>query len=560
MPSSAFRRDLYALRGVALLAIVAQYGSLPFFDSGWPVQDEQRSLWYFLPYIVGNGFLPQTFCLASGFFTARLWRRLGLKEMLRHRFRNLILPLLLAFATIVPLSNTFFMDAAESLANQDVADNPHCISPTADIWCATKNGNLAAIGKHLAAGVDIDAPDPKNGLTPLTWATVADRVEVARYLLKMGADIDGRNSDGGTALHEAATMGQGTVAEFLIRRGANIDATDNNGKTLLDRVHSGWKYLHVNIKKWQLTSDLRRSHWGWMSIAKLFIQHRDKNEITQASAENSKHIITSEDDYEESYVWHILTKKEILQHVGFLWVVCLLMPLFVLYAVIANRFKWKGGIGKLALSPYRYLWLIPLTMIPQWFMTSEGVIAGFGPDHSASILPPLRLIFYYGIFFFFGVLYYDCNDASGKLGKHWAVSSILALLVIFPIGMTISLLRFALPIPGFGLHLSEMQYLLAVAAQAAFTWVMIAVMIGLFRHVITQESKVLHYISDNSYWLFLFHPPLLIFIQSAIKTWMLPADIKYILTLIVMLGVMLLTYEILARYTPIEKLRDTCKH
>ena len=54
------------------------------------------------------------------------------------------------------------------------------------------------------------------------------------------------------------------------------------------------------------------------------------------------------------------------------------------------------------LSPLRYLWLIPLTMAPQWFMAGRGAIPNFGPDNSLAILPMPYLVIYYGIFFFWG--------------------------------------------------------------------------------------------------------------------------------------------------------------
>ena len=553
-PPSSFRNDLYALHAMALLLILAQYGSLPFFESGWPIQDEQRSLWYVIPYILGNGFLPQAFFITSGFFIARLWRKLGLAATLRNRVYYLLLPFLLASAAIVPLSTSLFMQATESLAYQDIAKKPICETPAANIWCAARNGDVQEIGKYLAAGVDIDTPDMRNGLTPLTWATQAGKFKVASYLLKMGADIDGKNSDGGTALHEAATMGQDGAAEFLIKRGANIVATDSGGETPLYRVHSGWKYLHTNMKDRQLVSDLRRSHWGWTNVARLLIKHGATDKIVDMSTDIDEH--TTADDFENAGVWHTLTKQELLQHIGFLWVACLLIPFFALYAVVVNRWKWAGMIKKLVLSRYRYLWLIPLTMIPQWFMAGQGAIAGFGPDHAASIVQPLHMLCYYGIFFFFGVMYYDCNDSGSSLGKHWRLSLLLALLVVFPIGMTISILRFVYTVPWFGLHLSKAQYLLAVAVQVIFTWMMVVGMLGFFRYKLTERSKVWGYLSDNSYWLFLFHPPLLLYIQNMIRKWSLPSDAKYIMTLVTVLGVMLLTYEVIARYTPIAKIRD----
>ena len=50
---------------------------------------------------------------------------------------------------------------------------------------AAKNGEVEKINQHLAEGVDIDTPDPQNGLTPLAWAAVADKVKVVHHLLKI---------------------------------------------------------------------------------------------------------------------------------------------------------------------------------------------------------------------------------------------------------------------------------------------------------------------------------------------------------------------------------------
>jgi hypothetical protein len=50
-----------------------------------------------------HGFRMQLFFLLSGFFTAMLWRRRGLRDMLRQRAARIALPLLVGSLTIVPL-------------------------------------------------------------------------------------------------------------------------------------------------------------------------------------------------------------------------------------------------------------------------------------------------------------------------------------------------------------------------------------------------------------------------------------------------------------------------
>ena len=57
----------------------------------------------------------------------------------------------------------------------------------------------------------------------------------------------------------------------------------------------------------------------------------------------------------------------------------------------------------LVLSPARYLWLVPLTMVPQAFMGAGGASPIFGPDTSAGLLPIPHVLAYYAIFFGFGM-------------------------------------------------------------------------------------------------------------------------------------------------------------
>ena len=104
------------------------------------------------------------FFVLSGFFTAMLWRGRGLKSLLSHRFRRVLLPFLLGLVTIVPavnwISGWATASALEAKAAKADEDN---------IWSAAKTGDLAAIERHLQGGADIDGTDPAFGQTPLVW-------------------------------------------------------------------------------------------------------------------------------------------------------------------------------------------------------------------------------------------------------------------------------------------------------------------------------------------------------------------------------------------------------
>ncbi|MFO0958569.1 MAG: acyltransferase family protein [Isosphaeraceae bacterium] len=51
-----------------------------------------------------HGFRMPLFFVMSGFFAAMLMQRLGQVELIKHRFRRVLLPMLLKLFTIVPLT------------------------------------------------------------------------------------------------------------------------------------------------------------------------------------------------------------------------------------------------------------------------------------------------------------------------------------------------------------------------------------------------------------------------------------------------------------------------
>ena len=114
-----------------------------------------------------------------------------------------------------------------------------------DMWQAVAEGNLDAIEKHLAAGVDVNAAlmrpgVPGSGATPLHLAVVTGQLDAAKLLLKKGASIEAKAADEykGTPIHWAAFVGNLAGVKFLIDKGADVKAKDKNGGTPLDAAYN----------------------------------------------------------------------------------------------------------------------------------------------------------------------------------------------------------------------------------------------------------------------------------------------------------------------------------
>lgn len=230
------RYDLDALRAAAMLLGIVLHAGLSFVSFPWPVQDTQQNEVFWLLFAAIHGFRMPVFFVLSGFFTAMLWRGRGLKALLSHRFRRVLLPFLLGLVTIIPAVNWISGWAIASAFEASVAK-----AEEDSIWSAARNGHLAAMERHLKNGADINGIDPASGQTPLVWAALVGRVEAVDWLLQNGDAVNGRTKDGGTPLLAAAFLGRVQVAKRLLQHGADTEASNNNGDTPRTALAADWE-------------------------------------------------------------------------------------------------------------------------------------------------------------------------------------------------------------------------------------------------------------------------------------------------------------------------------
>ncbi|MDP6736975.1 MAG: ankyrin repeat domain-containing protein, partial [Nitrospinaceae bacterium] len=141
---------------------------------------------------------------------------------------------------------------AEAVAEAAKPELPTAKVPYISIHFATAEGNIKAVTRHLANGVDVNVKNDF-GFTPLLKAAQFGRREVAELLIAKGADVSVKDKFGRTPLHCAADEGQMEVAELLIAAGADVNGKDNGGRTPLD--------FTVMTKQNEI-ADLLRKHGG----------------------------------------------------------------------------------------------------------------------------------------------------------------------------------------------------------------------------------------------------------------------------------------------------------
>lgn len=88
---------------------------------------------------------------------------------------------------------------------------------------------LDLVAQYFEQAVRVSEADASLTLMMATWY---DRREIVGYLLDHGVDVGIRHpTDGGTALHIAAYLGNVALTELLLRRGAPVNVNDGDYKT-----------------------------------------------------------------------------------------------------------------------------------------------------------------------------------------------------------------------------------------------------------------------------------------------------------------------------------------
>jgi len=147
--------------------------------------------------------------------------------------------------------------------------------------------------------------------------------------------------------------------------------------------------------------------------------------------------------------------------------------------------------------------------------------------------------------------FYDAHDVTGRLGHHWRWALPVTLLVVFPIGLELATGTF-----GFrdAVWPARFHPLATVSFKALSARLMSFGCMGLFRSVLPRESRLIRYLSDSAYWLYLAHLPLCIAAHAVISQWPLPVWIKLPLLSAVLTIFLLLTYQFLVRNTWVGRL------
>lgn len=177
-----------------------------------------------------------------------------------------------------------------------------------------------------------------------------------------------------------------------------------------------------------------------------------------------------------------------------------------------------------------------------WQMSYWGMVT---PDKS--LMPNIPVLLVYGVFFLFGWLLNRQSGSIDEFGKLSWSRVVLCLLVIVSAAM----------LSAFEAQPGHEYYAIFKASflfsYAIMMWTLVALSIGICKYLFSQSNQFVRYIADSSYWLYLIHLPIVVWLQIAVAELPWHWTIKLTSICAVTLFLSLVIYDLCIRPTVIGR-------
>ncbi|MDX1695651.1 MAG: acyltransferase family protein [Ketobacteraceae bacterium] len=176
---------------------------------------------------------------------------------------------------------------------------------------------------------------------------------------------------------------------------------------------------------------------------------------------------------------------------------------------------------------------------------------GYGsPRVSApdSFAPGLPVLLYYGVFFAAGACLYGLKTPLQAMCRHMGYW--WALLLVGAVGLVAAEMVVLTPS-----ELEDRSYSLAGGVfQGIFTCSLCFLVMGLYLRYGNKQSPFTRYFTDASYWVYLVHLPLTLWLPLWIADWQWGAWAKFGFCVMVITAVCVVSYHLLVRSTALGRL------
>jgi peptidoglycan/LPS O-acetylase OafA/YrhL len=203
-------------------------------------------------------------------------------------------------------------------------------------------------------------------------------------------------------------------------------------------------------------------------------------------------------------------------------------------------FELDRWFRKAVSSPCKLLWFALATLPALFIQHGDSV-----DTPKESLIPELPATCLFAIFFGVGWALHRQPDLLRQCERHWRWHLLLGCLLAIPS-------RFAIPflhkVEWLGHHQPSIR-LVHCVLFSLMMWSFVFGFLGLFLRYRRTESLAWRYIADSSYWVYLVHLPLIVWLQIWVAQWPLPWVVKYPLIMLIAFPLLFLSYHYLVRST-----------
>lgn len=241
--------------------------------------------------------------------------------------------------------------------------------------------------------------------------------------------------------------------------------------------------------------------------------------------------------------------RGLFAHLWFLWFLLWLVGAFAVTIIVARLAKWSLDVRKVVGKAGLFVGIV-LSAVLLWSMPVAPHVS-IGPDTSAALIPDLRILGFYAIFFAFGACCQRDPARLTRLTGGWKWQLPLAILVLLP--LCVALISPAWKARAATLSPSTADTF-AMLAESLYAWVMTLGLIGCAEAWLSRPSAWIRYLADASYWIYLAHLPLVIGSQYWVSQLAWPGTLKFLLITVADMALLLLAYHWLVRDTWVGRL------
>lgn len=191
-----------------------------------------------------------------------------------------------------------------------------------------------------------------------------------------------------------------------------------------------------------------------------------------------------------------------------------------------------------------FLLLCPLILLP-------GAFAGGTPLPAPESFIPLWWPFaFYGLFYVAGWQLFGREQFLDSWRPYIWLVAMISLAMFVPYYMLMPVLDLNSFLAGSAQQSNGIRFVLA--CLTAYLSVLLTILsLLLARRYLAGKNPLLSFVADSSYWVYLLHLPIVLFLQTLLVPMALPWWLKFIIVLVGTMVPCMATYVVFVRYTPL---------